>query len=114
MWPLNSPNCFLSLPIYSLCLDQRGPITHLAVKLHDHAEHAVGGRVLRAKVDDAVLDLGLHGPVGDVVPRRHLDALDRVLGALRHEQRLVQLTQVVEVRVPLGSTATLAKMETWE
>jgi hypothetical protein len=26
----------------------------------------------------------------------------------------VQLTQVVEVRVPLGSTATLAKMETWE
>ena len=37
-----------------------GALNHFAIELEDEAQHAMGGRVLRAEVERVVLDLG-HG-----------------------------------------------------
>ena len=55
----------------------------LAVDLQDQPEHAVGGGVLGAHVDDDPLVVGLHGGGRDLVPVAAGDVVDGALGGLR-------------------------------
>ncbi len=54
----------------------------LAVDLQDQPQHAVGGRVLRAHVDDDALVVGLADRFGDLVPVAAGDGEDPAFGGL--------------------------------
>lgn len=54
----------------------------LAVDLQDEAEHTVGGRVLRAHVDDDALVVGTGRGLDDLVPVAAGDRVDGALGGL--------------------------------